>query len=169
MMTTRETNTTHDHSPDDPQTTFTSRIASVMRRGNGRTGVLTFLSNLVRTPGECTQVWDINNSQHSDTLMVNIAESSNNNDSLQNNAFLRAHNAQYNSEGYTIPDEIGTDFDIYDMELYDIGEGTYIVSRADPNNLSLIPMSGVQLEGQYHAHSFRSHVISHDRSCVMCP
>ena len=90
MMTTRETNTTHDHSPDDPQTTFTSRIASVMRRGNGRTGVLTFLSNLVRTPGECTQVWDINNSQHSDTLMVNIAESNHNNDNLHNNAFLRA-------------------------------------------------------------------------------
>ena len=123
MMTTRETNTTHDHSPDDPQTTFTSRLASVMRRGNGRTGVLTFLSNLVRTPGECTQV-DINNSQHSDTLMVNIAESNHNNDNLQNNAFLRAHNAQYNSEGYSIPDEMGTGFDIYDMELCDIGEGT---------------------------------------------
>ena len=104
-------------------------MASVMRKGNNKTGVLTFLSNMVRTPGETTQVWDINNSQHSETLMANIAESSdNNNNDLMNNAFLRAHNAQYNSEGYTIPD--GVDVDVNGMELVDIDDNTYIVSRA---------------------------------------
>ena len=84
MTSTRETNTSHDRPHDDPQSIFTHPNAASIRRASQRTGIDTFMDDMVRTPGEGKLVWDIDWNQYVNELMVHTVQTSDGDNGINN-------------------------------------------------------------------------------------